>query len=283
MKGYIYKYTFPDDKVYIGQTRRPVEIRHREHISLSAGPSNPGFWKAFNKFKDCKLEVIETIQKETEMELINALNVTESFYISKYDATNPKHGYNKRASGSTMCRDKVFLDNEFNEIWTHIAEQVYPTFYFIYDKIENERSNDLNQNEIEFIKTHLLTNNIHSEVLREWLNDKNYTIIAENEQQREEGLFWLEEAIEFAECVIRNDYEKIICCYIDENAVEIINKRKPVKIFQQYNTNGQLIKEYKSKESLLQEFNIIRIDNIMNAVKGKQKTAYGFIWKIVEK
>ena len=24
MRGYIYKYTFPDGKVYIGQTRRPI-------------------------------------------------------------------------------------------------------------------------------------------------------------------------------------------------------------------------------------------------------------------
>lgn len=30
MKGIIYKYTFPDGKVYIGQTRNP-EKRKREH------------------------------------------------------------------------------------------------------------------------------------------------------------------------------------------------------------------------------------------------------------
>ena len=47
MKGYIYKYTFPDGKVYIGQTRRPIELRHAEHLNPSTGPLNPGFWEAY--------------------------------------------------------------------------------------------------------------------------------------------------------------------------------------------------------------------------------------------
>ena len=37
MKGIIYKYTFPDGKVYIGQTRNP-EKRKREHIDPKTGP-----------------------------------------------------------------------------------------------------------------------------------------------------------------------------------------------------------------------------------------------------
>ena len=41
MKGYIYKYTFSDGKVYVGQTRRHISIRHREHMSPSTGPLNP--------------------------------------------------------------------------------------------------------------------------------------------------------------------------------------------------------------------------------------------------
>ena len=36
MKGYIYM--FSDGKVYVGQTRRHISIRHREHISPSTGP-----------------------------------------------------------------------------------------------------------------------------------------------------------------------------------------------------------------------------------------------------
>lgn len=48
MKGYIYKYTFSDNKVYIGQTRRNPEIRHKEHLSESVGPMNSVFGMLIN-------------------------------------------------------------------------------------------------------------------------------------------------------------------------------------------------------------------------------------------
>lgn len=31
-KGYIYKYTFPNGKIYIGQTKTSVEQRHKQHL-----------------------------------------------------------------------------------------------------------------------------------------------------------------------------------------------------------------------------------------------------------
>ena len=50
MKGFIYKCTFPDGKVYIGQTRRNPEQRRREHQNPVTGPCNSGFWKEYQKF-----------------------------------------------------------------------------------------------------------------------------------------------------------------------------------------------------------------------------------------
>jgi predicted GIY-YIG superfamily endonuclease len=35
LKGYIYKYTYPNGKVYIGQTTTSVEKRWQEHVSNS--------------------------------------------------------------------------------------------------------------------------------------------------------------------------------------------------------------------------------------------------------
>ena len=57
MKGVIYKYTFPNGKVYIGQTRRNPELRHREHLDPITGPCNSGFWREYQKFKDYKYEI----------------------------------------------------------------------------------------------------------------------------------------------------------------------------------------------------------------------------------
>ena len=42
MKGIIYKYTFPDGKVYIGQSRNP-EKRMRDHLDPKTGSVNKGF------------------------------------------------------------------------------------------------------------------------------------------------------------------------------------------------------------------------------------------------
>ena len=35
--GVIYLYTFPNGKVYVGQTRRDPKVRHREHLQGSRG------------------------------------------------------------------------------------------------------------------------------------------------------------------------------------------------------------------------------------------------------
>lgn len=48
------------------------------------------------------------------------------------------------------------------------------------------------------------------------------------------------------------------------------------KITQQYDTNGNLIKEYKSMREAQRQTGILSIDKVCN---GKRKTAGGFIWK----
>ena len=37
-QGFIYKYTYPNGKVYIGQTRISVRERHYQHMSASKDP-----------------------------------------------------------------------------------------------------------------------------------------------------------------------------------------------------------------------------------------------------
>ena len=71
MKGYIYKYTFPNGKTYIGQTRRHISIRHKEHLNPSIGPLNPGFWKAYQELGEPKLEIIKVIESNNKQDLIN--------------------------------------------------------------------------------------------------------------------------------------------------------------------------------------------------------------------
>ena len=156
MKGYIYKYTFSNGKIYVGQTRRPISIRHREHINPSTGPLNPRFWEAYQKLGEPELEIVKEIEEESAQELIDALNAYETHFIAKWKSDDPEFGYNVKSKGTTHCPDKAYLNDEFREIWTKIAQDSYPMFYSIYHKIASSCHEDLTPEEQDFIQNSLL-------------------------------------------------------------------------------------------------------------------------------
>lgn len=96
MKGYIYKYTFPDSKVYIGQTFRPIELRHAEHHNSSTGPLNPGVWDAYQRLGMPVLTVLETVDDDDQTRLIATLAHLENGFIYHEHATDPAQGYNRK-------------------------------------------------------------------------------------------------------------------------------------------------------------------------------------------
>lgn len=277
MRGVIYKYTFPNGKIYVGQTRRPLEIRHKEHISPVTGPLNPGFWTAYNEFGEAKLEILETVEEENGISLVNALNARETYYISALKATNPDYGYNKKATGTTYSSDKQILDAEFEKIWKKVAEQGYPTFYFIYDKIEAGQVEELTAEERSFIKSSLLENNLFSNPLKAVMNPETFSV------EGEDNLFWLEEAIDYAQLVFNEESWANIRQYIAENTSSICRKAKKENAILQIDKNGVVLKEYLDADEIRTAFNIQRIDNIINVLKGRQKTAYGYYWQYKNK
>ena len=115
MKGVIYKYTFPDGKVYIGQTRNP-EKRKREHIDPKTGPVNTGFWEAYQRFGTFEYAVIREIESDNEDELIDLLNRWESGYIYQYQADNPEYGYNRTSYASVGIKSRKILQRVYNAI-----------------------------------------------------------------------------------------------------------------------------------------------------------------------
>lgn len=273
MTGYIYKYTFPNGKIYVGQTRRPISIRHREHLNPSTGPLNPRFWEAYQEFGEPKLEIVEEIDERSQQSLIDALNRYETHYIRKYKSDDPDFGYNVKSIGTTHCPEQAYLDDEFREIWTQIAQEAYPLFYSVCSKIANSCHEDLTQEEKNFIESNLLTNNIFSNALNDVMDIHNYSI------EDEEGLFWLEEAMEFAEMVFNEEHWSMINEYIAHNRESIIERRTRHKIIQQFSLQGDLIKEYRSIDEVRESLSLTRVDNIMNVLKGRQKTAYGYVWR----
>lgn len=105
MKGVIYKYTFPNGKVYIGQTNNP-RSRRIQHLSKSTGSRNVGFWRAYKKYGSFEYEELEIVKAATEAELRERLNLLEQRYIAEYKSNNRNFGYNLTSGG------KVYVVNE---------------------------------------------------------------------------------------------------------------------------------------------------------------------------
>lgn len=272
-KGLIYKYTFPDGKVYIGQTRRPMAVRHQEHLNPSTGPANSGFWEAYQTVGEPVWEILEVVEAEDVTTLVDLLNRKETAYIIEGKATNPQYGYNKREIATVYNPDSAILQKRIREELQKVDAEAGIRFQSIMEKIEAGDHASLTENEKAFIRDSLLQDNLFGNALRETLNPDDFSL-------REGGdPFWLEEALDFASFVYKEEREDEICRFVEENADQILREGKEGKIIQQIDKNGNVVGEYVTKEQICEAFNIVRIDNITNVLKGRQKSAYGFFWR----
>jgi group I intron endonuclease len=96
--GVIYKVTSPSGKSYIGQTKRPIEKRIKEHFKC------PGYCialeNAIKKYGD-KMEYEVLLEVNDEQ-----LNFYEIRMIQVYDTIEPK-GYNIRTGGSVSQHSEL--------------------------------------------------------------------------------------------------------------------------------------------------------------------------------
>ena len=276
MKGYIYKYTFPDGKIYIGQTRRPIEMRHAEHLNPSTGPLNPGFWEAYQTVGTPELAVIETIESDDVTTLIDQLNRQESSYIYKEKATDPAFGYNRRMIATTYSPDISILDKECCRLCQQIEEEMQPFFDTLSKKLLQGEEDQLTEEERAFVEAYIDHNNIfvHSGPQDEEVKEGAYM---DEDDDFED--FMLGEAIDYAIWLYMEETREIIYRYVAENASEIIRRAKQGKIIQQLDMDGNVLREFGSHDEIREAFNIVRLDNILNVVKGRQKSAYGFRWR----
>lgn len=90
---YIYKITnIKNDKVYIGQSVRPIEKRFRRHINDAKNNIlDTHFARAIRKYgeESFKIELIDTAKTQEE------LTAKEQLWIRHYDSANPRYGYNE--------------------------------------------------------------------------------------------------------------------------------------------------------------------------------------------
>ena len=87
-KYFIYKYTFPNGKVYIGKTSTSIK-----RYGIPYAYRTQLVYRAMMKYPDFKKEILEYF--ETEEKAFAA----EREYIKKYNSTNPEFGYNVTEGG----------------------------------------------------------------------------------------------------------------------------------------------------------------------------------------
>lgn len=122
LKGYIYMYTYPNGKVYIGQTTTSVEKRWQEHVSNSKSLRSKMICDAaIKKYgkENIKIDVLEEVEvDETKPTLlVEKLNQLEKKYISKYESTDIKKGYNILLGGERRLLGQKILDEKWYELY----------------------------------------------------------------------------------------------------------------------------------------------------------------------
>lgn len=112
IKGVIYKYTSPINKIYIGQTTDESGRRQKFLNINNKIYAGPKINKAREKYgpKSFKYEVIFTVQSIIKDEVLNILNQKEREYIKLFDSFS--NGYNMTEGGdSTYIRTEENLKN----------------------------------------------------------------------------------------------------------------------------------------------------------------------------
>ena len=102
--GFIYLITnLENDKVYVGQTIKPIFDRFSNHVDASKSENPAGYLhRAIRKYGRVSFE-IECLCNCSSLE---ELNKKERYYIKFYDSINPKKGYNITEGGNGKSSDK---------------------------------------------------------------------------------------------------------------------------------------------------------------------------------
>lgn len=96
MYGYIYKITnHINGKVYIGQTKRSIKIRWKDHIRNAEVGNLHHLYESMRKYGIDKF----TIEQLDTAETFEELNNKEIYYIQQYDSSNHQKGYNNCKGG----------------------------------------------------------------------------------------------------------------------------------------------------------------------------------------
>lgn len=269
-------YTFPDGKIYVGQTRRMPEKRMREHLDSSTGPTNSGFWEAYKRFGKYEYKELYITENENVDELVAELNIVETRLIHLLRADNPKYGYNKASFATVGTKTNVVIRKKLLEKFKELLDVRMKIYECAVDKIWYNKM-PLSQDEILLITSKYRDQNIWYKHIEHY----DFSNLKNNKDD-EKTQFYLEEYLGHIQSLIIEETEFDARCYIAENYDQILRDERCKNTIIQLDKDGNVVKEFYSFNEICQAFNVPRADNVKNVLKGKQKSAYGYFWKYKE-
>lgn len=265
--GVVYKVSNNfSDKVYIGITRNSIEYRWSQHLYDCEYVDNK-FYKAMREYgkQNFKCEIIEEIDN-------SILEEREKYWINYYDSY--KNGYNSTLGGDGHVR---YSDEELISLWeqglnvSQICNELKCERHTIYKRLSSIIPNFTEEN---FQRVYAARREPRLKQIEElWNQGKTNQEIAKILNiDRHVPKRYLQRLESFSE----EEWEK--------RNIEQIKKSNPQKkAVKQYSKEGVYIQTFESlSEAARQIGNVNKASNILAAIKGKQKSAYGYLWKYAE-
>ena len=257
--GYIYKYTFPNNKIYIGQTTRGIGVRFNEHLYSSTKGEGYYLHRAINKYgkENIIIDIICTVGAVSQKELNDLLNKLEIFFISHYNCIAPK-GYNLKPGGEVHRGYK--MPKEFGE---KISKKNKG------HSITKEQRKKLS----ESLKGHTVSQETRDKISKANKGRPCPQHVKETTSRTFKG-----------KPFSQNHKDKISKALkgriISSEAIKKMKNSK-VKAVEQYNKQGELLHTYKCIEEA-SNITGISMAAIYKCTCGKNKTSGGYIWKYVK-
>lgn len=271
MKGIIYKYTFPNGKIYIGQTRRHPNVRRKEHLDKLVGPGNTSFWEAYKKYGEPQYEELYEVESDNIDQLVNELNYLETLCIKKYKSTDPEVGYNIMHYGNVSSGATHIIRKKYKELLEEQLDKRLKIINSVINKVFVTKEK-LTEEELYLVKNQYRDINL----FQTDIDNFNFDNFANCD---EDDLFFVEEGLSFIKNHIVSEVHNDTMDLIYNNSIRILQEERSKKIIVQIDKDDNIVKRYQSLNEICHEFNVSRPANVINVLKGKQKTAYGYYWK----
>ena len=207
LEGVVYKYTFPDDMVYIGRTCREPEQCHYDHLHQNPLFPMRNFMIAYREQGEPRFEILETIKCASQEELIQKLNEREDFYIQQYQATNPQKGYNHKLSANISQEQRAKKIEELIESYTSMfLNSKYSLYQSVVRKLDDIRS--MNEEERKFYN--------------KYFGEENMYYGSDTRKEAANG-FWREEYEDYALFMLEEEAKVLAEEYVHENESSLLS------------------------------------------------------------